>query len=85
MREENAGEMSYTTDMKQILRFKPEHRKERAIIMKNQKLVLGVLGLGEGRSIISAVQQSEYYELGNICDLNEERSEERRVGKECNG
>jgi len=77
MREENAGEMSYTTDMKQILRFKPEHRKERAIIMKNQKLVLGVLGLGEGRSIISAVQQSEYYELGNICDLNEELCRQR--------
>ncbi|WP_028553009.1 Gfo/Idh/MocA family protein [Paenibacillus sp. UNC451MF] len=33
---------------------------------------LGVLGLGEGRSIISAALQSEKWVLGNICDLNEE-------------
>lgn len=32
---------------------------------------MGVLGLGEGRSIISGVLDSEYWELKNICDLNE--------------
>lgn len=42
-----------------------------------KKLTMGVLGLGEGRSIISAVQHSEYWELGNICDLNEELCKER--------
>lgn len=42
-----------------------------------KKLRIGVLGLGEGRSIISAVQESEYWELGNICDLNEELCRER--------
>ncbi len=42
-----------------------------------QKLTMGVLGLGEGRSIISAVQQSELWELGNICDLNEALCRER--------
>lgn len=45
--------------------------------MKNNKLVLGVLGLGEGRSIISAVLQSNDYELGNICDLNESLCKKR--------
>lgn len=42
-----------------------------------QKFRMGVLGLGEGRSIISAVLQSEYWELGNICDLNGELCRER--------
>ena len=42
-----------------------------------KKLCMGVLGLGEGRSIISAVLQSEYWTLGNICDLNEELCQER--------
>ena len=32
---------------------------------------LGVLGLGEGRSIISAALESEMWTLGNVCDLNE--------------
>lgn len=41
------------------------------------KYRIGVLGLGEGRSIISAVLQSEYWELGNICDLNESLCKER--------
>ncbi len=36
-----------------------------------KKLRMGVLGLGEGRSVISAVTESEYWEIGNICDLNE--------------
>ena len=43
----------------------------------NQKLTMGVLGLGEGRSIISAVLNSRYWELGNICDLNEALCRER--------
>lgn len=42
-----------------------------------RKFTMGVLGLGEGRSIISAVQTSQYWELGNICDLNEELCRER--------
>lgn len=37
-----------------------------------KKLTMGVLGLGEGRSIISAVQNSKDWQLGCICDLNEE-------------
>lgn len=36
-----------------------------------RKWKLGVLGLGEGRSIISAALASEQWELANICDLNE--------------
>ncbi len=42
-----------------------------------KKLTMGVLGLGEGRSVISAVQQSAYWELGNLCDLNEKLCKER--------
>lgn len=42
-----------------------------------KKYVMGVLGLGEGRSIISAVLNSEYWELGCICDLNEALCKER--------
>ncbi|MBQ8653864.1 MAG: Gfo/Idh/MocA family oxidoreductase [Clostridia bacterium] len=42
-----------------------------------KKLRIGVLGLGEGRSVISAVEASEYWELGAICDLNEELCRER--------
>ena len=42
-----------------------------------KKFTLGVLGLGEGRSIISAVLNSEYWELGMICDLNEALCKER--------
>lgn len=38
---------------------------------------MGVLGLGEGRSIISAVLNSDMWELGNICDLNEDLCKER--------
>lgn len=43
----------------------------------DKKFTMGVLGLGEGRSIISAVQQSEYWTLGNICDLNEDLCRQR--------
>jgi predicted dehydrogenase len=41
------------------------------------KLKLGVLGLGEGRSIISAALASEYWELALLCDLNEDLCKER--------
>lgn len=44
---------------------------------KINKYRIGVLGLGEGRSIISAAQQSEQWELANICDLNENLCLER--------
>lgn len=42
-----------------------------------KKYVMGVLGLGEGRSIISAVLNSDYWELGNICDLDVELCKSR--------
>lgn len=32
---------------------------------------LGILGLGEGRSTMSAALQSEHWELKTVCDLNE--------------
>lgn len=41
------------------------------------KLKLGVLGLGEGRSIISAALNSPHWELALICDLNETLCKER--------
>jgi len=42
-----------------------------------KKLRMGVLGLGEGRSVISAVQGSELWELGAVCDLKEDLCRER--------
>ncbi|TYR38026.1 Gfo/Idh/MocA family oxidoreductase [Sphingobacterium phlebotomi] len=42
-----------------------------------EKLRLGILGLGEGRSTMSAALQSEYIELVQICDLNEELGRKR--------
>jgi len=42
-----------------------------------KKLKLGVLGLGEGRSIISAALASEYWELARLCDINEDLCKER--------
>ena len=42
-----------------------------------KKLKLGVLGLGEGRSIISAALASELWDLGRVCDLNEDLCKER--------
>src|SRR5690242_17404158 len=42
-----------------------------------KKLRLGVLGLGEGRSIISAALNSEHWELACICDLNGDLCRER--------
>lgn len=41
------------------------------------KLRLGVLGLGEGRSILSAALASELWELAGMCDLNEALCQER--------
>ena len=43
----------------------------------NDKLRLGILGLGEGRSTISAALSSENYELATICDVNEELCKQR--------
>lgn len=43
----------------------------------SRTLTMGVLGLGEGRSIISAVLNSDDWELGCICDLNEALCKER--------
>lgn len=43
-----------------------------------QTHVLGVLGLGEGRSILSAALASTRWRLGNICDLNEDLCRHRR-------
>jgi predicted dehydrogenase len=40
-------------------------------------LRLGILGLGEGRSTMSAALQSERYELKMICDMNEELVKQR--------
>lgn len=38
---------------------------------------LGVIGLGEGRSIMSAALQSERWELRKVCDINEEMCKKR--------
>lgn len=40
-------------------------------------LKLGILGLGEGRSTISAALSSEKYELKTICDANEDLCKQR--------
>ena len=40
-------------------------------------LRLGILGLGEGRSTISAALSSERYELKTICDVNEDLCKQR--------
>lgn len=42
-----------------------------------KKLGLGVLGLGEGRSIISAGLRSELWHVAALCDLNEALGRER--------
>jgi len=39
--------------------------------MTLKKYRMGVIGLGEGRSIISAALQSDRWELVNVCDINE--------------
>jgi len=40
-------------------------------------LKLGILGLGEGRSTMSAALQSQKYELKMVCDMNEEMCKHR--------
>lgn len=42
-----------------------------------KKLGLGVLGLGEGRSIISAALNSKLWQVIQLCDLNEQLGRER--------
>lgn len=42
------------------------------MIAPNSRVGLGVLGLGEGRSIISAALNSELWHVAQVCDLNEE-------------
>ena len=42
-----------------------------------KKWTLGVVGLGEGRSIISAALDSEHWDLINICDLDEKLCKDR--------
>ncbi len=42
-----------------------------------KKLGLGVLGLGEGRSIISAGVRSDLWDVAALCDLNEALGRER--------
>jgi predicted dehydrogenase len=44
-----------------------------------KKLGLGVLGLGEGRSIISAGVHSDLWDVTALCDLNRELGRERCV------
>jgi predicted dehydrogenase len=46
-------------------------------VAEQQKLRLGVLGLGEGRSIMSAALASDLWELAQICDLNEQLCKDR--------
>jgi predicted dehydrogenase len=45
--------------------------------VSSKKLRLGVLGLGEGRSILSAALNSDLWELARMCDLNEDLCKER--------
>ncbi|MBB6429368.1 Gfo/Idh/MocA family protein [Algisphaera agarilytica] len=45
----------------------------------SQPLGLGVLGLGEGRSVISAALSSDRWQLRVLCDLDEELCKERCV------
>ena len=42
-----------------------------------KKLTLGVVGLGEGRSIISGALNSQLWELKLLCDLNPQLCKER--------
>jgi predicted dehydrogenase len=42
-----------------------------------KKLGLGVLGLGEGRSIISGALNSDLWNVVQLCDLNEQLGKER--------
>lgn len=42
-----------------------------------KKRGLGILGLGEGRSILSAAMSSEHWEVARICDLSEALCQQR--------
>lgn len=50
--------------------------------MMTKQYKLGVIGLGEGRSIMSAALQSDRWSLEAVCDLNEElcRAREKEFG-----
>lgn len=50
-----------------------------------RRLGLGVLGLGEGRSILSAALESPWWRLAQVCDINEElgRARCREFGLEA--
>jgi predicted dehydrogenase len=50
-----------------------------------KKMGLGVLGLGEGRSILAAAIASDNYVVRGICDINEKLCQERSAdfGIEC--
>ncbi len=50
-----------------------------------KKLGLGVLGLGEGRSIVSGAMRSELWTVARICDLDEKLGRERcqEFGLDC--
>lgn len=50
------------------------------VILMAKIYTLGVLGLGEGLSILSAAQTSPRWRTGNICDLREDVCMERRKG-----
>ena len=50
---------------------------EPPVNVSKKKLGLGVLGLGEGRSIISAGAQSAQWQVVAVCDLNEALGRER--------
>jgi len=50
---------------------------KRNLFKTHQMLRLGILGLGEGRSTISAALASDKYELKMICDKNEELCRQR--------
>lgn len=45
---------------------------------------LGVIGLGEGRSILSAAIRSDRWELVNVCDINEDVCKARAAEFELN-
>ncbi|MET3848133.1 Gfo/Idh/MocA family oxidoreductase [Paenibacillus sp. OAE614] len=47
--------------------------------MEKSTYRLGVIGLGEGRSILSAAQASGRWEIVNMCDINEDICKERAL------
>lgn len=59
------------------LLIKSKRETLRRFLKCQKKFKLGVLGLGEGRSIMSAALWSDAWELVEICDLNEDICKER--------